>query len=104
MIKYACVDHSPVRHTFKFENNFSTVGKSLPVKYCKILKIQLCIKVCEFCIHLYYGIGKVIENLQTSQDYIFRILQYIATKRGNCMKLRMLFPTVLVDIPNSKVV
>ena len=42
------MDHSPIRQTFKFENNFSTVGKSflnlvklrsLVVKYCKMWKI-----------------------------------------------------------------
>ena len=41
------MDHSPIRQTFKFENNFSTVRKSflnlvklrsLVVKYCKMSK------------------------------------------------------------------
>ena len=36
-------------------------------------------------------------------DHIFHILQYFATKLDNCMKLRMLFPAVLIDFPNSKV-
>ena len=42
------MDHSPIRQTFKLENNFSTVGKSflnlvklgsLVAKYCKMSKI-----------------------------------------------------------------
>ena len=33
------MDHFPIGQTFKFENNFSTVGKSEIVKFgCKILK------------------------------------------------------------------
>ena len=41
------MDHSPIRQTFIFENNFSTVGKSvlnlvklssLVAKYCKLSK------------------------------------------------------------------
>ena len=44
----AAMDRSPLRQTFKFENNFSTIGKSflnlvklwsLVVKYCKMSKI-----------------------------------------------------------------
>ena len=37
------------------------------------------------------------------QDYIFDILQCFATKRHNFTKFRMLFPAVLMNIPNSKV-
>ena len=40
------MDHSPIRQTFKFENNFSATGKSfltlvkrLVVKYCKMSRI-----------------------------------------------------------------
>ena len=42
------MDHSSIRQTFKFVNNFSTVGKSFlnlvkwlssVAKYCKLLKI-----------------------------------------------------------------
>ena len=42
-------------------------------------------------------------NFQTSQDYIFHILQCFAIKLHNFTKFRMLFPPVLMNIPNSKV-
>ena len=43
-----------------------------------------------------------IQNLQTSQDYIFQILPYFATKLYHFAKFRMLFRVVLINIPNSK--
>ena len=46
---------------------------------------------------------KSIQNSQTSQDYIFHILQYFVTKHQNFANLRMLFPTVLMNFSNSKV-
>ena len=41
-----------------------------------------------------------MKNSQTSQDYI---LQCFATKLHDFAKFRMLFPAVLMDIPNFKV-
>ena len=32
------MDHSPIRQTFKFENNFSTIGKSFLNKLSEIVK------------------------------------------------------------------
>ena len=43
---------------------------------------------------------EIIQNLQTSQDYIFR---NFATKLHNFTKFGMLFSAVLMNIPNSKV-
>ena len=40
---------------------------------------------------------KVVQNLQTSQAYIFRILQYFATKLGNFTNFNMLFLAVVKD-------
>ena len=42
-------------------------------------------------------------EFKTSEDYIFHILQYFATKLYNFTKLRMLFAAVLMNIPNSNV-
>ena len=39
--------------------------------------------------------------MQTSQDYIFYILRYFAAKPRHFTKFRMLFPAVLMNIPNS---
>ena len=46
LLFWPVMDHSPIRQTFKFENNFSTAGKSvlnlakrLVVKYCEMSKI-----------------------------------------------------------------
>ena len=46
-----------------------------------------------------------MQNSQISQDYhyIFHILQCFATKLHNFAKFRMLFPAVLINIPNFKV-
>ena len=46
---------------------------------------------------------KSIQNSQTSQEYIFHILQCFATSLHNFTKFRMLFLAVLLNIPNSKV-
>ena len=40
---------------------------------------------------------KNIQNLQISQAYIFRILQYFATKLGNFTNFKMLFLAVVRD-------
>ena len=40
---------------------------------------------------------KSIQNLQTSQDYIFHISQCFATKLHNVIKYRMLFSAVLMN-------
>ncbi len=44
-----------------------------------------------------------MQNSQTSHDCIFNILQYFATKLHNFTKFMMLFPAVLMNLPNSKV-
>ena len=41
------------------------------------------------------GYAIIIQNSQTSRDYIFFILQYFSTKLHNFTKLSMLFQTVL---------
>ena len=46
---------------------------------------------------------KSVQNLQTLHGYIFRILQYFATKLYNFTKLRKLFPTVLKLFSNLRV-
>ena len=46
--------------------------------------------------HVYYAY-KNIQNLQTLQAYIFRILQYFATKLGNFTNFKMLFLAVVND-------
>ena len=38
-----------------------------------------------------------MQNLQTSQAYIFRILQHFATKLGNFTNFNMLFLAVVKD-------
>ena len=43
-----------------------------------------------------------IQNSQTSQGYIFQILQYFENKLHNFTKFRMLFPAALMNIPSSK--
>ena len=57
---------------------------------------------------LQYGkpFSRVIQqytNSQASWDSILLILLYFATKLYNFTKLRVLFPTVLINFPNSKV-
>ena len=47
--------------------------------------------------------SKVAQNLQTSGGYIFHISQYFVTRLHNFTKFRMLFPTMLMNLPNSKV-
>ena len=123
------MDHSLIRQTFKFENNFSTVGKSFPnlvklwslvLKYCKMskysdVKFANCV---HFCImrekalppctfpHSCNAFPCVIQryaNSKTLQDYIFHILQYFATKLDSCTKFGMLFPAMLIYFANSKV-
>ena len=86
---------------------------SLVAKYCKTWKIYAC-KVCKFCILLYYAYHKMAElpvnfghlvvsviqkceNLQTSQAYIFRILQHFAIKLGNFTNFDMLFLASVKD-------
>ena len=54
-------------------------------------------------ITLPYAKYKSIQNFQTSQDYIFHILQCFAIKLHNFTKFRTLFPAVLMNIPNLKV-
>ena len=44
-----------------------------------------------------------IQNLQNSQDYIFHILQYFATKLHNFTEFRIPFSAVLMNVLNSKV-
>ena len=44
-----------------------------------------------------------MQSSQTSQGYIFHILQCFATKLHNFNKFRMLFSAVLMNTPNSKV-
>ena len=46
---------------------------------------------------------KYIQNLQISLEYIFHILEYFATKLHYFMKFNMLYPAVLIYVPNSKV-
>ena len=104
------MDHSPIRQTFELGKFISTAGKSiislvkwciLVEKYRKMWKIQSC-EVCEFCIPLYYA-RKSIQNSQTSHDCIFHILRYFSTKIHHFTKFMMLFPSVLINFPNSEV-
>ena len=39
---------------------------------------------------------KMYKNLQTSQDYIFRILKHFATKLSNFTNLKMFFLTAVI--------
>ena len=112
-------------HLCKKAKSFTTARKSifklvklpsLVTKCCKIRKIYAG-EVCKFCLLLYYArkslttkwpkfTGSVkafplaiqnIQNSQTSQAYIFRILQHFATKLGNFTDFQMLFLTVVKD-------
>ena len=86
---------------------------SLVAKCCKIRKIYAC-EFCKFCTLSYYAYHKMaeihrkfrhfvvsviqsIQNLQTLQAYIFRILQYFATKLGNFTNFNILFLAVVKD-------
>jgi hypothetical protein len=40
---------------------------------------------------------KLIQNLQTSQGYIFRVLQHLATKLCNFSNFGMLFNAVIMN-------
>ncbi len=42
------------------------------------------------------------QNLQTSQGYIFHILQHFTTKRSNFTKFKMLFNVVVMHFTISK--
>ena len=48
-------------------------------------------------------IQEYIQNFKTSEDYIFHILQYFATKLHNFTKFRLLFAAMLMNVPNSNV-
>jgi hypothetical protein len=79
-----------------------------------MLKIQPC-EIFKFCINLYYArenaphlgrkwcispcviLYKLIQNLQISQGYIFRILQHFATKLCNFTHFNMLFLAAVMD-------
>jgi hypothetical protein len=59
--------------------------QSLVAKCCKMRKIKPS-KICKFCILLYCNFRmqyKSVQNMQTLQGYIFRILQHFATKLCN---------------------
>ena len=47
--------------------------------------------------HFVVSVNKSVQNLQTSQAYIFRILQHFATKLGNFTNSNMLFLAVVKD-------
>ena len=94
------MEHSPIRQTFKFENNFSTVGKSflnlvklrsLVAKYCTMLKIWSC-KACEFSILLYYA-GKSV----TTFPHRGNAFPFLNTK---VYKIRKLYRTIFSTLYN----
>ena len=46
---------------------------------------------------------RVIQKYTKSANFTEIQLQYFATKLHNCTKIRILFPAVLINFPNSKV-
>ena len=75
------------RETFELGGSISTAGKSI----LNLVKWR----------SLVAKYRKMWKNSQTSQYYIFHILQYFATKLHNFTKFRMLFPAVLMSISSN---